>query len=192
MIKRRNFIWLIPLALVTTFPIWRIPVGTFLTPRVDYDVPATQGVEKRQNFNMETVKILQSKNGKVTAEIRAKNAFTTDTPNEYILDKVTADLFNNEGDPTNVVALRGIFNGSTQHLTLMDNVIITKASANQRLYTDLLYYDDSKRLVNCPGKTRMEGDGIEVTGTGLDYDIQQGMYQLGGRVLCITEGSISP
>ncbi len=192
MIKRRNLIWLIPLFLMVTFPVWKIPVGNFLTPRVTYDKIDTKRDLEAQNFNMETVRILQSKNGKITAEIHSKSAFTTEKPNEYILDKVNADLFNNEGQATNVVAERGIFNGATQHLTLMDNVVITKPSAEQRLFTDLFYYDDKNRKVNCPGKTRIKGETIEVTGTSLDYDVELGYYEMGGRVLCLIEGSISP
>lgn len=192
MMKRRNLIWLIPLGLMATFPAWRIPVGKFLTPRTGYDYQSAKTAGDSQNFNMETVKILQSKNGRVTAEIRAQKAFTTKTPDEYILDTVNADIFNNDGESTTIVAARGIFNSSTKKLTLMDDVIITKNPDNQRLYTDLLHYDDNKRLVNCPGKTHIKGNDIDVTGTGLDYDVAAGLYELGGRVLCIIQGSATP
>ena len=192
MIKRRNFIWLVPLALITTFPAWRIPVSKFLTPRSEYDYSVSKTAGNSQNFNLETVKILQSKNGMITAEIRAKNAFTNDTPDEYTLAEVDADLYNNEGQPTNVKAQRGVFNSATQRLTLMEDVVITKVTADQRLYTDLLYYNDNERIVNCPGKTRIISEDIDITGTGLDYDIEKGLYELGGRVLCLISGSISP
>jgi LPS export ABC transporter protein LptC len=191
MIKRRNLIWLIPLGLIVTFPAWRIPVGNFLAPRGGYNAATTEPNENVQNFNMETVKILQSKNGRITAEIRAVSAFTTETPNEYILEQVDADLYNTAGEPTNVIAKRGMFDGTTQHLTLMDDVVITKINAGQRLYTDLFYYDDNKQAVNCPGNTRIEGEDIQVTGTSLDYDIEKSYYEMGGRVLCLIKGSIS-
>lgn len=192
MIKRRNFIWLIPLILIATFPAWQIPVGNFLAPRSEYDYSVTKTVGDAQNFSLETVKILQSKNGNITAEIRAEKAFTTKTPDEYSLAIVDAELYNNEGEATNVKAQRGIFNGATQQLTLMDNVVITKVAANQQLHTGILYYDDKRRVVNCPGKTRIQGKDIDITGTGLDYDIEKGFYELGGRVTCLIKGSISP
>ncbi len=191
-IKRRNFIWLIPLALITTFPAWRIPVGKFLTPRSEHDYSVAKTSGDAQNFNLETVKILQSKNGKITAEIHAKKAFTTETPDEYALAEVDAVLYNNEGEPTNVEAKRGVFNGTSQQLTLMDDVVIIKVSEEQRLYTDLLHYDDETRRVHCPGETHIKGQDIDITGTGLKYDIERGFYELGGRVTCITKGSISP
>jgi hypothetical protein len=100
MIKRRNLIWLIPLAFIITFPAWRIPAARFLTPRSGSDYSAARTAGDRQDFTMETVKILQSKSGRTTAEIRAQKAFTTQKPDEYILDTVEATLLNNKGEPT--------------------------------------------------------------------------------------------
>jgi LPS export ABC transporter protein LptC len=192
MIKRRNLIWLIPLALTITFPAWRIPVAGFLAPRHGSDYSAAQTAGHRQDFTMETVKILQSKSGRITAEIRAEKAFTTRIPDEYILDTVEATLLNNRGESTFVTAENGIFDGASQQLTLKDEVVITKNGGSQQLFTDLLYYDDGRQLVNCPGSTRLLGEDIDITGTGLDYDVEKGVYQLGGRVLCLISGSISP
>lgn len=190
MIKRRNLIWLVPLSFIATFPAWRIPVGNFLTPRATDEAPQTQDA-KRQNFNMETVRILQNKNGAVTAEIRAQRAFTTDNPDEYSLEFVDGDLYNTKGESTNITARQGIFNGTSQQLTLMDNVVIVKESDNQRLYTDLLYYDDKRQTVYCPNQTRMEGQDVTINGRGLTHDIVKGTYDLEGRVLCVIKGSIS-
>ncbi|WP_136796130.1 MULTISPECIES: LPS export ABC transporter periplasmic protein LptC [Desulfosediminicola] len=191
MIKRRNLIWLVPLALIFSFPAWKIPVGNFLTPRGGADSESIPGKEQSQNFNMEQVKIVQSKNGRITAEIRAVSAFTTEKTGEYMLDKVDADIFNESGDITNVVAKRGIFDGQSEVLTLMDDVVITKQKDDQNLYTDLFYYNDKDQTVHCPGPTRIEGEGIQVDGTSFDYDMAEGYYEMEGRVLCLIEGSIS-
>lgn len=190
MIKRRNLIWLVPLTLIVSFPAWRIPVGNFLTPRGGID-GSPPGEEQTQNFNMEQVRIVQSKSGRITAEIRAVSAFTTEKNGEYILDKVNADIFNKSGDITNVVAQRGIFDGQTAVLTLMDDVVITKEKDDQNLYTDLFYYNDKEQTVHCPGPTRIEGEGIQISGTSFNYDIINGYYEMEGRVLCLIEGSIS-
>lgn len=191
MIKRRNLIWLVPLALMLSFPAWRIPVGNFLTPRGGVDQESIPGEEQAQNFNMEQVRIVQGKQGRITAEIRAVSAFTTEKTGEYILDKVDADIFNESGEVTNVVAKRGIFDGQTEILTLMDDVVITKEKDDQNLYTDLFYYNDKEQQVHCPGPTRIEGEGITVNGTSFDYDVVKGYYEMQGRVLCLIEGSIS-
>jgi len=191
MIKRRNYIWLVPLTLIVTFPLWRIPAGAFLAPRVTYETHR-ENDDKRQNFTMQNVRILQNKNGRVSAEIRAKTAFTTETPEEYRMETVNADIYNAKGEPTNISAEQGIFNGASQQLTLLDNVVIVKENDDQHLYTDLLYYDDSKKLVYCPNATRIEGKDVRIDGTGLTHDMVKGTYELGGRVHCLLKGSISP
>ncbi|MFV0435845.1 MAG: LPS export ABC transporter periplasmic protein LptC [Desulfopila sp.] len=192
MIKRRNYIWLAPLALLVTFPLWRQPVGMFLAPRIPQESPRKAVDNKRQNFTMQTVRILQSKNGEVSTEIRATRAFTTDTPDEYRLEMVDADLYNARGEPTNITAEQGVYNGTSQQLTLIDNVVIFKQSNEQRLFTDLLYYDEGKQLVYCPNATRLVGKDVEIAGTGLTYQMALGTYELGGRVHCLLQGSITP
>ena len=192
MIKRRNFIWLVPLALMLTFPAWRIPVGSFLTPRGGYD-PEYGNIDKdTHNFAMETVKITQSKDGRITAEIRAATAASTEVPNEYRLEIVDADIFNRRKEITNVVAKSGLFNTETKLLTLTEDVVVHKVADGQKLFTDLLYYDDNLQTVHCPGKTKLTGKDIEVNGTSLDYDIEKGHYDIGGRVLCIIQQEVTP
>lgn len=192
MIKRRNFIWLVPLLLMLTFPAWRIPVGNFLTPRGGYD-PEYGNIDKdAHNFAMETVKITQSKNGRITAEIRAASAASTETPNEYLLEMVDADIFSRRKETTNIVAQSGLFNTETKILTLTEDVVVHKIKDSQKLFTDLLYYDDNQQTVHCPGKTKLTGKGIEVNGTSLDYDIERGHYDIGGRVLCLIFQEVTP
>lgn len=189
-IKRRNLIWLVPLALMITFPIWRIPAGKFLTPRGGYD-PAYGNIDRdAHNFVMDKVIIIESSDGHITSKIRADVAKTSDVANEYLLEGVNADIFNENDEITNVVAEHGLFNNDSKLLTLTDNVVVHNLKSNNRLYSDLLYYDDKKQTVHCPGKTRMTGDTIEVNGSSFHYDVVQGRYDVGGRVLCIIQESI--
>jgi LPS export ABC transporter protein LptC len=192
MINQRSIIWLVPLVLLVTFPAWRIPLGAFLTPRGGYD-PAYADLKKDvHNFTMDKVRIQQIHNGRKSAEIRAESARTAEKEDEYILTKVNTDIFDNEGELTNIIADKGIYNAVTRQLTLIDNVIVQKTSDKQTLYTDLLYYDDEKRTVKCPGDTRLTADGGEIRGSSLDYDINTSQYEIGGRVHCLLERFSEP
>ena len=53
----RNTIWLVPLLLITTYPLWSTPVGNFLTPRGGFDPALKNRKSDSQNFNLDTVKI---------------------------------------------------------------------------------------------------------------------------------------
>lgn len=191
-IKKRNFIWLIPLVLMITFPIWRIPIGNFLTPRGGYDKEYGNIDREAHNFIMDDVIILESTDGRITSKIRSATAKTSDIPNEYLLTEVNSDIFNKDGDITNIISRKGRFNTETELLTLTENVIVHKIETNQRLYTDLLYYNDKQQTVHCPGKTKIKGDTFEVNGSSLDYDVEKGHWEIGGRVLCILQESFKP
>ena len=192
MINQRNIIWLVPLILLVTFPVWRIPLATFLTPRGGYD-PAYANLKKDvHNFTMDKVRIQQIHSGKKTAEIRADNARTAEKENEYILTKVDTDIFDKEGNLTNIIADKGMYNAVTRHLTLIDNVIVHKTADKQTLYTDLLHYDDEKRTVKCPGPTRLTAEGAEIRGSSLDFAIETSQYEVGGWVYCRLEGFSEP
>ena len=183
--SRRSFVWLIPAAMILTFPIWRIPVATFLAPRGIEDQRITTKTEDEHDFVMKQVQIVQNQAGKKTAEIRASQAFTSDKPNEFTLGNVDADLYDEQGGVVNIQAKTGIYNTETKHLVLSKNVIVTRVSENQRLYSNLLHYYENERRIESPGETRMVAENADVKGSSLTYDIVTGAYLIGGRVYCI-------
>jgi len=188
----RNTIWLIPLFLLLTYPLWSIPLSSFLAPRGDFDEQVQENEEPSHNFDMKTVKILQNQKGKDTAVIRAAQAMTTDNPDVYLMNKVDADLFDNEGKITNVVAETGEYNSVSKLLTLRTDVVVNKIEKKQLLYTDLLYYSSIERTIKCPEKVRIKGEDVHIDGGSLDYDIKTKTYDIGNRVHCILKGFVAP
>lgn len=189
----RKTIWLVPLIIIVTFPFWSIPVGNFLTPRGDFDAqPEKNKQPASHNFNMDTVKILQNQKGEKTALIRARKAHTGENSDILIMEFVNADLFDKEGNITKIIANTGKYNTTSKILTLIDDVVVNKTLDKQFLYTDLLIYDSDKRTVHCPGKTRLEGEKVEIDGGSLDYDIKTGTYVIDKKVRCLIKGFIKP
>lgn len=192
MVNRRNFLWLIPLLLVITFPAWRIPLASFLEPRGGYDPEFGKRDRDKHNFILDDVIIIQNKTGRKTAEVRAERALTSDTPNEFELTSVVADIFDESNEKVNIRAETGIYNTETRQLTLVENVRVNRAAQNQQLFSDLLYYNDKNRTINSPGKTRLTGNNIEINGGSLDYNIATNQYKLGSRVFCTITGFTQP
>lgn len=188
----RNTVWLVPLLLILTFPLWRTPVGSFLTPRGEIEHKVQSRPSGNNSFNMENVKILQNQKGRKTALIRAQSARTDETPDLLVLETVDADLFDEDGNITHIISKTGKYNMATKILTLIDDVVINKTHDKQLLYTDLLYYDSVKRTVNCPGKTRLIGENVRIDGGSLDYSINSSKYEIGGRVHVVLEGFSAP
>lgn len=188
----RNTIWLIPLVLFVTFPLWSVPVSDFLTPRGGFDPALKERKSKGRTFNLDTVKILQNQDGKKTALIRAKHARTGKTPDSLIMDSVNADIFDEDGNITKIVAKTGEYDTITKVLTLIDDVVVNKKQDKQFLYTDLLHYDSNQRTINCPGQTRLEGEEVTIDGGSLDYDIKSRSYVIGKRVKTVLSGFVEP
>jgi LPS export ABC transporter protein LptC len=184
-LNRRNLVWLIPVLMIATFPLWRLPLSSFLAPRgLDENSVAT-GTEKEHDFIMQKVLITQNQAGKKTAEIRARQAYTSDKPDEFVLVDIDSDLYDDQGDMVNIKADSGIYNTQTRHLILNKNVVVSRDSEKQQLFTDLLHYYDEKRIIDSPVPTRMVAERAEIRGSSLRYDIVTGQYLVGGRVYTV-------
>jgi LPS export ABC transporter protein LptC len=192
MLNRRNLLWLLPLLLVATFPVWRIPLSSFLEPRGGDAPGSNRDPEDLHNFVMDQVVIMQNKAGKKTAKIRAGQAFTSEKSNEFVLTVVNADLYGEDEEELNILAQTGIYNTETRQLTLEGNVRVTRIATNQRLFSELLYYYDKKRVFESPVATRILADQIELKGSSLVYDIPTGQYEVGGRVYGTITGFNNP
>ena len=185
MLHSRNLLWIIPLLLLVTFPVWRQPLASFLEPRGGYDPDFGKQDQNVQNFILEKVVIIQDQMGTKTAEVHAESAFTTDVPNEFELVVVNADLFGKDGERVNITSEKGLYNTETRKLTLQRNVRVSREMENQHLFTELLYYNDDEQTIHSPVSTRLVSDNLEINGSNLDYDIVTNQYQMGGRVHCI-------
>ncbi len=185
MINRRNLIWSIPLVILITFPIWRIPAAAFFKPRGGYD-PANDIKEGASyDFSMRHITITENQLGKRTAVIKSELARTGDRKNEYLLENVNADIFNNAGEVTNIIAQRGTYNVETEKLTLKKDVKVTRMETGDRMFTDHLIYSNGKRLVESPGKTRFVGESFNIVSGRMTYHVDDSSYNLSERVKCI-------
>lgn len=184
MITRRNLIWLIPLALFVSYPIWRGPVSTFLSPRGGYDASLADRKLDGHNFDLEGVRISQSEDGQTTLEIVAKRAYTGKKKDEFLLDEVDAVIIGQNGEQTFVTARLGILDKPQSLLTLIDEVVVMKPLDKFELYTDKLIYNEITKIAISPGRTQVLGEKIDITGNGLTFNALTNAYDLGGRVRC--------
>ncbi len=192
MITRRNIIWQVPLIFLLTFPLWKIPLGKFLSPRGGYNPEFSQTKNESHNFVLDKINILQNQDGKKTADIRANKAYTGPQPNELILENVDADIIDVDGIITHIRAQQGFYNTESKELRLTNKVEITRPHDSYMLFTENLYYSEATRKISCPGNTRLLGNKAEIKGTSLEYDINKGSYKIGGRVYCTFNGFTGP
>ncbi len=182
---RRNAIWQIPLLLIITYPLWSVPVGNFLAPRIEEikDRP----LSKKRDFHLSGVKITLNRNGTKTAFIIASRADTN--PDETLTMKdVTADIYDKNGDITKIRAKQGEYNPKDERLLLKTDVVVHKTVDQQVLYTQQLFFNNSKQLIECPEATRIVAKNATLDGGSFRYDIAATKYELGKPVQCKITG----
>ncbi len=184
MISSRSMVWVLPMAFLITFPLWRIPLTAFLSPRGGYDSSFTNREDNQQTFNMEGIKVTQSQNGKTTIEVSAAQAYTGDNPDELQMKEVDAVIIDEDGEQTFVTARKGTFDKKNNILTLINEVVIVKPEDRFELYTELLIYNDETNMAHSPGKTQILGEKVEIRGRNLFYNTQTQAYDLDGKVRC--------
>ncbi|GAB4338918.1 MAG: hypothetical protein Kow0089_11270 [Desulfobulbaceae bacterium] len=181
----RNLLWLIPLALFVTSPLWKPALTAFLKPRGVYDpMVLAEEEEKPQSFVMDALAITMTSWGIDEWEIRAGQAFTGKTDKEIGLINVDALYTGDKRERTRITSDRGLYNIDRGHLVLIDNVVVDKPVSQQKMFTDLLhYYNEDKRVVS-PGRVEIRGPDFTIRAGRLDYDLISRNYDFSNRVIC--------
>lgn len=179
----RNLLWMVPLGLIASSPLWSGFVADFLTPRGGYDAKVAEAYERQsQNFIMDNIKLTISSNGQVEWTIKADRAFTGKTDREIGMIQVNA-LYRSKGkEPISISSNRGTYFMDDRHLILIDNVVVSKPSAHQELYTDLLHYYDATKMVVSPVAVDIKGPDFNLQAGRMDYDLSSDAYDFNDRV----------
>lgn len=178
----RNLLWIIPLALFVSSPIWKPSVAAFLMPRGGYDAKlAAQASRQQQNFVMDAITITLTTKGKREWVVNAKRAFTGKTDKELGMIDVDA-LYTGKTNPMTVNSNRGTYFVDERHLILIDNVIIKKPKTGEELYTDLLHYYDATKMAVSPVDVDIKGPKFSLQAGRMDYDLSTDGYDFSERV----------
>lgn len=187
MIKNpRNWLWLLPLLLFVTSPVWLPSVSEFLRPpqittRSD---ESDESTDHQQSFIMDAVTITMFNWGKVEWVINARQAFTVKSDKEIGMIDVDAVYTDEKEEQTLINSKRGLYDVNTSHLVLIDDVVVDKPVARQRMFTDLLHYYNARKMIISPGDVRLEGPDFTIRAGRLDYDLVSNGYEFSKRVIC--------
>jgi LPS export ABC transporter protein LptC len=191
----RNLLWLIPVLLFVTSPLWKAPLSAFLRPRGDFPAPSA-GIDadnRSRTFVLDAITITLYSFGKSEWVINAARAFTGASDREIGLEEVDAEYKGEKREKTLITSLKGVYGVDDQHLILIDDVVIVQPESRQRMYTDLLHYYNEGKKVVCPGWVRITGPDFTITAGRLDYDLVSNDYDFGGRVKVeLNQETVSP
>lgn len=180
----RNLLWLVPLFLFLTSPLWKPAVASFLSPRGGYEPSMVNTTEvESQSFRMDELTITMTNRGRVDWVINAERAFTEKSDTVIGLVEVDALYTDKEKAQTRITSFRGKYNVDVRHLILIDNVIIRKPAEQQEMFTDLLHYYDARKMIVSPGDMEIVGPDYSISAGRLDYDLANDGYDFSNRVI---------
>jgi len=186
MIKNpRNLLWLIPLLVFVTSPLWKPALTSFLQPRGTYDPGAArEKADQQQSFIMDAITITMSSWGRVEWVVNARQAFTGKSDQEIGMIDVDALYTGEEKEHTRITSERGLYYVDRSHLVLIDNVVVDKPVSQQQMYTELLHYYNKEKLIVSPGDIRIKGPDFTIRAGRLEYDLVSRGYDFSNRVIC--------
>ncbi|MDR2551252.1 MAG: LPS export ABC transporter periplasmic protein LptC [Desulfobulbus sp.] len=185
MIKNpRNLLWLLPVLLFVTSPLWRPPLAAFLAPRGGYNPKLAQPQEESpiQNFVLESVAITMTSNGKEEWQIDANRAYTQGDDHEIEMEEVSAMYIGSEREPINIESRKGLYFIDKRHLVLTDHVKVVKPLRNQVMLSERLEYDDADKVLVSPGKVTILAPGMKLNAGRMDYDFSTEGFEFSDRV----------
>jgi LPS export ABC transporter protein LptC len=126
---KRNFLWLIPLAVLLTLPLWKPFAVDFLNPVRRTGVSHSSAQTKNSVVHSSTmtgVEFEQSLNGSKEWLINAGRLSSSESDNNLQFQDVQALFFNRTGnhEKTSISSKRASYNSASKHLTLTGAVVI--------------------------------------------------------------------
>lgn len=185
MIKNpRNLLWLVPLLLFVTSPLWQPLLADFLTPRGGYHPKLTQPQDETpiQNFILDAVAITMTTNGKEEWQIDAGRAYTGEREHEIEMEEVSAMYIGAEREPINIESRKGVYFIDKRHLILTDHVKVVKPTRNQVLLSERLEYDDVDKMLVSPGRVTIQAPGMKLNAGRMDYDFSTEGFEFSDRI----------
>ena len=185
MIKNpRNLLWLTPLLLLFTSPLWRPPITAFLQPKVGFEDKEIDLSRTERRFVMDRINITITEHGNVEWTIRAKRSYTGKTDRQIGMTEVSAEFIGKDGKKINITSKRGTYFFKEKHLILMEDVVIDDPKEHQKMASELLHYYDINKMLISPFNVRITTDDFTIDADRLDYDLISDAYELSGNVEC--------
>ena len=184
----RNLLWIIPLALLLTLPLWKPFSAEFLIPERDKagsSLPALTNPEAQHSSEMSGVYFEQSKEGVKEWFLNAVRLYSRENDSDLQFEEVTAKFLGaaDENKETHISSRKARYNSKSRQLTLQGKVLVQ----NQKGYimqTESLEYAAVDKKIRTTSPVQVKGNNIEVSGKSLIYDTVTGNYSLEGNVVC--------
>ena len=179
----RNILWLLPVALLLSWPVWGGAFTGVLLPHggLAANLAVPQATTTGAGFSMEGVLFSQLKNGVRDWQIQAKQLYSGEDQDKMKLVTVEAQVFKNAERRFVITGQEGEYN-SKKKILIMRNSVKVQAESGMLIQSDSLSYDDQARKITTTSPVQVTGKGMDIHGKGMAYDMQKDAYDVSGRV----------
>jgi LPS export ABC transporter protein LptC len=178
---KRNFIWLLPLLVIISGPLWWSTIGDLLKPQYTFDTPAPPSSTQLKIFVMEEVHLVQTRDGRDEFVLKAAKVNSGIHEDVLELEKVEVRLVDGDGRPTILTGGEAFYQTDQQIITIIDNVRV-QTPDGQEMRTEALRYLTKYRKVKTAENVWLAGEKVRIVGGNMFYDLVDGNFRVGGGV----------
>jgi LPS export ABC transporter protein LptC len=179
----RNLLWIIPLTLLVTSPVWKPGVEEFLSPHGHLKVKTGEPVQDN-SFILTDVQLSRYENGQADLVLSAARVQSGRRGKDsFHLQNVDATLYAKGRERAHITGGEGFYDDDKQILTLVENAAVV-AKNKYELRADALRYLIPYKTVKTAAGIFFKSKDTTVRGTGMSYNLESGAYRVGGRVVC--------
>jgi len=188
MIKyRRNFLWIVPLVLLLSYPLWKPLAAGFLKPEPKTAVhrsPALRDQTIPAGAEMDGVELEQSRDGRREWSLTAERLYRLENESRMSMENVRALFYDAAGktEETRVRSEKAKYDDGKQLLILQGKVVVQNLQGYE-MQTESLEYLGADKKIRTTSAARVEGKNIRVSGRRLLYDVATGNYRVEGNVV---------
>lgn len=184
----RNLLWITPLAVLLTLPLWKPFAEHILNPTRRQSEAAALSLASRAvkgSSAMEGVEFEESRNGTREWRLTVSRMVSRENDPDMLLEGVQGFFYGKTGNrpETRVKSQSGTYNAETRQITLAGGIILEDEEGYE-VRTDSLVYSAAEKTMRTTAPVTIQGSNIEVSGSRLLYDIAAGKYLVEGNVVC--------
>ena len=181
MFSSRNYLWIVPLSVVFLWPVWGDYAARLLAPQYPEQLGDSVAIPV-EKYVMEEALLVQSRDGMPEWKIAAARLHTEDAGAGMFFDQVDASFYEDSNLRYEISSGSGTYESIKKMLTLAGDVVVVSREGFV-IRAPTLSYDEKKRVLTSREKVKIAGEGMAVDGKGLRYQMDDGAFSVGGRVV---------
>ncbi|MCB2180785.1 MAG: LPS export ABC transporter periplasmic protein LptC [Desulfobulbaceae bacterium] len=180
----RNFLWILPLLLLVTSPIWKPLAVGFLSPHSLSLQVQESASSTNEHIQLRGVSLTRSENGQPEMFLRAEEVKSgTGGMDEFYFKNIAVTLLEQGKTNIEIAGGEGHYDAIKGIVTVVDDVSVLVRNEYE-LYADALRYLVPYKTLKTASDIFFKSKDASVRGTSMSYNLSTGNYRVGSRVIC--------